>query len=106
MVRFKSLKVETTDEDTIWNGMHDKCVYLSEKALICKGKMRDTFSYLATTIAAYQVLEGTYTYPEGFDKATQFDSCIFLRFLLRPPLVRLLGTLGASMTPGRSDWVC
>ena len=33
--------------------------------------MRDAFGYLATTIAARQVLEGSYRYPDWFDKATK-----------------------------------
>ena len=48
-------------EQAIWNGIHHKCFHLAEQAPICKGPMREAFGYLATTIAARQVLAGTYT---------------------------------------------
>ena len=57
-------------EKAIWGGIHNKRFYLGEQAPICKGSMRDAFGYLATTIAARQVLAGTYSYPEDFDQAT------------------------------------
>ena len=58
-------------EKAIWGEIHNKQFYLGEQAPICKGSMRDAFGYLATTIAARQVLAGTYSYPEGFDQATR-----------------------------------
>ncbi len=58
-------------ENAIWSGIHQKRFYLGKQAPICKGLMRDAFGYLATTITAWQILEGTYRYPEWFDKATK-----------------------------------
>ena len=58
-------------EQAIWNEIHRKRFYLAEQAPICKGDMRTAFGYLATTVAARQVLEGSYRYPEGFDAATK-----------------------------------
>ena len=58
-------------EQAIFNEIHQKRFYLAEQAPICKGEMRDAFGYLATTIVARQVLEGSYNYPEWFDEATK-----------------------------------
>ena len=58
-------------EQAIWNGIHRQRFYLAEQAPICKGEMREAFGYLATTIAAKQVLAGTYDYPADFDEATR-----------------------------------
>ncbi len=58
-------------ENVIWSGIHQKRFYLGEQASICKGLMRDAFGYLATTITAWQILEGTYRYSMWFDEATK-----------------------------------
>jgi len=58
-------------EQAIWNGIHNKRFYLAEQAPICKGPMREAFGYLATTIAARQVLEDSYNNPEWFDEVTK-----------------------------------
>ncbi len=39
--------------------IHNNSLYLPEPAPICQGPMREAFVYLATTIAAQQVLAGT-----------------------------------------------
>jgi hypothetical protein len=62
---------QTTVKNVIWDGIHDKHLYLSEQAPICKGRMSESFGYLAATIAARHVLKGTYTYPKGFDEDTK-----------------------------------
>ena len=68
-------------EKAIWGEIHNKRFYLGEQAPICKGSMRDAFGYLATTIAARQVLAGTYSYPEEFDQATRelCEACAKIR---------------------------
>ena len=68
-------------EQAIWNGIHNKRFYLAEQAPICQGPMREAFGYLATTIAAKQVLAGTYNYPPDFDQATKeiCESCARIR---------------------------
>ncbi len=38
---------------------------------ICQGTMREAFGYLTTTIAARQVLEDLYAYPDNFDETTK-----------------------------------
>ena len=58
-------------ENVLWSNIHNQRFYLGEQAPICKGQMRNAFGYLATTIAARQVLAGTYTYPAEFDTATK-----------------------------------
>ena len=58
-------------EQAIWQGIHHKRFYLAEQAPICQGPMREAFGYLATTIAARQVLEDLYDYPADFDEATK-----------------------------------
>jgi hypothetical protein len=73
-------------EQAIWDGIHNKQFYLAEQAPICKGSMHEAFGYLATTIAARQVLAGTYTYPEGFDQATRelYEACTRIRLGIPP----------------------
>ena len=58
-------------EQAIWNGIHKQRFFLAEQAPICQGQMREAFGYLATTIAARQVLEDSYNNPEWFDEATK-----------------------------------
>ncbi len=58
-------------EQAIWQGIHHKRFYLAEQAPICQGPMSEAFGYLATTIAARQVLEDSYAYPGNFDEATK-----------------------------------
>ncbi len=61
-------------EQAIWQGIHHKCFYLAEKAPIFHGPMREAFGCLATMIAARQVLEDSYAYPDNFDEAKK-DLC-------------------------------
>ena len=72
---------QTAVEQAIWNGIHNKRFYLAEQAPICQGPMREAFGYLATTIAARQVLEGSYNYPADFDEATKelCEACARIR---------------------------
>ena len=58
-------------EREIFDRIHNKRFYTAEQAPIYKGPMREAFGYLATNIAARQVLEGSYDYPEWFDPATK-----------------------------------
>ncbi len=67
---------QTAVEQAIWNGIHHKHFHIAEQAPICQGPMRAAFGYLATTIAACQVLAGTYNYPPEFDQATK-ELCEF-----------------------------
>ena len=62
-------------EKAIWDGIHNKRFYLAKQVPICKGSMQEAFRYLATTIAAQQVLAGTYSYPEGFEQASTCELC-------------------------------
>ena len=62
-------------QHAIWNGIHKSRFYLGEQAPICQGEMRQAFGYLATSIAARQVLAGTYQYPPDFDEATK-EICV------------------------------
>ena len=72
---------QTAVEQAIWNGIHHKRFHLAEQAPICQGTMREQFGYLATTIAARQVLAGTYKYPPDFDQATRelCEACARIR---------------------------
>ncbi len=60
---------QSSVEQAIWQGIHYKQFYLAEQAPIYQGPMREAFGYLATTIAARQVLEDSYAYPDDFDEA-------------------------------------
>jgi hypothetical protein len=68
-------------EQAIFNGIHKQRFYPAEQAPIYKGNMRDAFGYLATTIAAKQVLAGTYWYPSWCDDATKelCEACAEIR---------------------------
>ena len=69
--RVAKFECQLAVEKEIWGGIHDKRLYLAEKASICKGSICDVFGYLATMIVTQQVLPGTYSYPEDFNQATQ-----------------------------------
>ncbi|MEJ2137350.1 MAG: hypothetical protein P8X86_19155, partial [Desulfofustis sp.] len=73
-------------EQAIWNGIHHQRFHIAEQAPICKGAMREAFGYLATTIAARQVLAGTYRYPPHFDQATRelCEACARIRLGIPP----------------------
>jgi hypothetical protein len=73
-------------EQAIVDGIHNKRFYLAEQAPICKGSMREAFGYLASTIAARQVLAGTYSYSEGFNQATcdLCEACARIRLGIPP----------------------
>ena len=70
MVELQTSRISWQLRRQYGGGVHKKCFYLAEQALICKGSMHDVFGYLATTIAVRQVLAGTYSYPADFDQAT------------------------------------
>ena len=72
---------QSSVEQAIWGGIHKQRFFLAEQAPICQGQMREAFGYLATTIAARQVLEGSYNYPEWFDEATKelCEACAKIR---------------------------
>ena len=67
----REVEGQTGVENVLWSNIHNQRFYLAEQAPICKGQMRNAFGYLATTIAARQVLAGTYNYPGWFDPATK-----------------------------------
>ena len=77
-----------TMDQAIWKGIHHTCFHIAEQAPIYKGQMKETFGYVETTIAAKQVLAGTYDYPSDFDQATKelCESCtrIWLGILENP----------------------
>ena len=69
MVESLSMKVSWQLKRQYVGRSTKKSLYLGEQALIFKGSMHNAFGYLVTTIAARQVLTGTYSYPEDFDQA-------------------------------------
>lgn len=73
-------------EQAIWNGIHHQRFHLAEQAPICKGAMKEAFGYLATTIAARQILAGTYSYPPHFDQPTKelCEACARIRLGIPP----------------------
>jgi hypothetical protein len=58
-------------EEAISNNIHQKCFFLAEAAPACNGRLRGIFGYNAATVTAKQKLNGKYTYPDDFDKATR-----------------------------------
>eukprot|EP00956_Cyclotella_meneghiniana_P029293 scaffold70426_cov59-Cyclotella_meneghiniana.AAC.4 len=58
-------------QDIIWSEVHQSRYHLAEEAPICNGKLRGEFGYSATSIAAREVLNGSYQFEEDFDEATK-----------------------------------
>ena len=56
-------------ERIIFDKINNKRFYTAEQAPICNGPTQEAFDYLATTIAASQLLDGSYDYPECFNQA-------------------------------------
>ena len=69
MVREASTRGEV--ERTLFEEIHGKRFYLAEQALICKGKLRGEFSYMANSSSSQAVLDGQYKYSEDFDAGTR-----------------------------------
>ena len=71
-------------EDEIWNRIHRTRFYGSESAPVCKGRMREEFGYKANTVAADQVLRGTYAFRDGIHGGTKeiFEECARLRKMI------------------------
>ena len=80
-------------ENTIWSGIHRKIFYLGKQAPICKGLMKNAFWYLATTITAQQILEGTYRYPEWLDESTKELCQMCAEICLGVPLFLVVTTI-------------
>ncbi len=68
-------------QEAIWSNIHYKRFYLAEEAPICKGKLRGEFGYNANSPTAQAILDGTYEYPNNFDKATKelCQECTIIR---------------------------
>jgi hypothetical protein len=62
---------QETVEDAIFNNIHRKRFFLAEAAPACNGRLRGLFGNNAATVTAKRILNGTYTYPDEFDKATR-----------------------------------
>lgn len=65
------LKMRKEVQDAIWSEVHQSRYHLAEEASICQGKLRGEFGYNADTLAARQVLAGTYQFEDDFDQATK-----------------------------------
>ncbi len=57
-------------QEAIWANVHYKCLYLAEEAPICQCQLCRDFGYNAATKTAAEILDGTYVFPDKFDKAT------------------------------------
>ena len=71
-------------EEAIWSNIHDERFYLAEQAPICQDRLRGEFGYQADTLAARQVLKGTYVYSENFDQSTKeiLEECARVRSVI------------------------
>jgi hypothetical protein len=58
-------------QEAIFDNIHRRCFFLAESAPICQGCLRRWFGYSAVSSTACAVLDGTFVYPEDFDKATK-----------------------------------
>ena len=58
-------------EEAIFNNIHQKRFSLAEVAPACNGRLRGLFGYNAATVTAKRILNGTFDYPDNFDRATK-----------------------------------
>eukprot|EP00956_Cyclotella_meneghiniana_P027276 scaffold60862_cov41-Cyclotella_meneghiniana.AAC.6 len=65
------LKTQEEIQQAIWSNVHQSRYHMAEEAPICQGKLRGEFGYNAETIAARQVLEGTYQFGDDFHEGTR-----------------------------------
>jgi hypothetical protein len=92
----------TTKEDVeqaIFNNIHRKRFFLVEAAPVCKGKLRGLFGYNAATVTAERILNGTYVYPDDFDRATReiCEECAKIR-------LQIPKDSSLNLTITSSDW--
>ncbi len=68
-------------QEAKWSNIHYKRFCLAKEAPICKGKLCGEFGYNATSPTAWAILDGTYEYPNNFDKATKelCQECAIIR---------------------------
>ena len=68
-------------EEAIFNNIHRKRFFLAEAAPACNGRLRGLFGYNAATVTAERILNGTYKYPDDFDRATReiCEECASIR---------------------------
>eukprot|EP00956_Cyclotella_meneghiniana_P026049 scaffold55510_cov37-Cyclotella_meneghiniana.AAC.1 len=57
-------------QNVIWREVHQKRYHMAEEAPICQGALRGQFGYNATSLAAKQVLAGTYEFEDDFHNGT------------------------------------
>ncbi len=79
-------------EETIFDEIHRKQFFLAEDAPICKGDLREASGYQALTQMARNILNGTYSYPMGFDEATKTlcQACTRIRGIVPSDSVSLV----------------
>jgi hypothetical protein len=93
---------EFTDKDdlhqAIWDNIHRKRFILAEDAPLCSGPLCGQFGYNAVSLTARSILNGTYSYPPDFHKATKeiLMECARIRLTVPKDLVN------TSITP--EDW--
>jgi hypothetical protein len=58
-------------QKAIFDNIHRKRFYLTEAAPVCNGHLHRMFGYNATMITAQRILEGRYSFLEGFGQATR-----------------------------------
>jgi hypothetical protein len=59
----------------IFDNIHHRRFYFSKDAPICQGRLRGWFGYNSVSGTAGAVLNGTFVYPDDFDKATKEICC-------------------------------
>lgn len=76
-------------QEAIFLENHRKQFFLAEQAPIYKGWMRDAFGYLACSLTATVILNGTYKFPPDFDKSTKelCLACAWIRTIVPMDLV-------------------
>jgi hypothetical protein len=65
------LKTQDEVQNAIWKEVHQDRYHLAEEAPICQGKLRGEFGYSPESIAARQVLNGSYEFEDNFHEATK-----------------------------------
>jgi hypothetical protein len=85
-------------QKAIFDNIHRKRLFLAEAAPACNGLLRGLFGYNAVMVTAQRILNGTYSYPEEFNQATEeiCRECACIRLMLPKDSMKL------SIT--KEDW--
>jgi hypothetical protein len=73
-------------QEVIWDNIHRKRFHLAELAPLCQEPFCGTFGCNAICDTSQKILDGTYDYPQDYDKATKeiLQECALIRLKIPP----------------------